>query len=163
MGFTPDDKIDRWMKAAGQVGKSQSVRQRVVIAGEFLEKTARMSEAQACGCLTGIDFSKPVKMIRLPDSIYVQYVQKHNGIWFTDTGLTPDLVGLAGGKRTRKLFKPVGVVHALQSTARAIKDTWTTDRLFQSISPAARGKLGQMTRGGGTQYIVFDKFRMQQI
>ena len=163
MGMTPQDKIARWVKAAGQTGKPQPVVDRVVIAGEFLEKTARMSEGDACSCLTGIDFSKPVQVVRLPDSVYVQYEQQHRGVWFTDTGLTPDLVGLADGRRVRKLFTPLGIVHALQSTARSIKDTWTADRLFQSLSPSARGKLGQMTRGGGTQYVVHDKFAMKEV
>lgn len=163
MGVTPADKIARWVKAAGQSGKPKPVIDRVVIAGEFLEKTARMNEANACSCLTGIDFSKPVTVVRLPDSVYVQYVQRHRGIWFTDTGLTPDLVGLAQGRRTRKLFTPRRTVHALQSKARSVKDTWTADRLFQSLSPAARGKFGQLTRGGGTQYVVHDKFGMNEI
>ena len=163
MGLTPQDKIARWVKAAGQTGKQQPVVDRVVIAGEFLERTARMNEADACSCLTGIDFSKPVAVVRLHSSIYVQYEQQHRGIWFTDTGLTPDLIGLADGRRVRKLFMPIGIVHALQSTARSIKDTWTADRLFQSLSPAARGKMGQMTRGGGTQYIVHDKFAMKEV
>ena len=163
MGTTPPDTIARWVKAAGQTGKAQPVLDRVVIAGEFLEKTARMSEWDACSCLRGIDFSRPVSVVRLPNSVYVQYEQQHRGVWFTDTGLTPDLVGLADGRRIRKLFRPLGVVHALQSTARSIKDTWTADRLFQSLSPAARGKLGQMTRGGGTQYIVHDRFAMREI
>jgi hypothetical protein len=122
-----------------------------------------MSEAETCSCLSGIDFSHPVTVVRLPDGIYVQYQQQHRGIWFTSTGLTPDLVGLAAGRRTRKLFSPRGTVHALQSTARSIKDTWTADRLFESISPAARGRLGQMTRGGGIQYVVPDKFAMKEI
>lgn len=163
MGITPEDKIERWMKAAGQTGKSNAVRDQVVIAGDFLEKTARMNEADACSCLSGIDFSKPVTVVKLKKSVYVQYVQQHKGVWFTDTGLTPDAVGLAGGKRIRKLFVPVGVVHALKSTARSIKDYWTVDRLFQSVSPASRGKLGQMTRGGGAQYIVFDKSQMKEL
>lgn len=163
MGKTPEEKIARWMQAAGQSGKSPAVRDRVVTAGEFLEKTARMTERETSSCLSGIDFSKPVSVVPLPPSVYVQYVQQHQGVWFTDTGLTPDLVGLAEGKRIRKLFTPAGTVHALKSTARSIKDTWTADRLFQSISPAAKGKLGQMTRGGGTQYIVFDKFRMKEV
>lgn len=163
MGMTPADKVARWTRAAGQTGKAQPVVDRVVTAGEYLEKTARMSEADACSCLTGIDFSMPVSVVRLPDSIYVQYAQQHRGIWFTDTGLTPDLVGLAAGHRTRKLFRPLGIVFALQSTARSIKDTWTVDRLFQSISPIARGKLGQLTRGGGVQYIVHDRFAMKEI
>jgi hypothetical protein len=163
MGVTPPDKISRWVKAAGQSGKPKPVIDRVVIAGEFLEKTARMNEANACACLTGIDFSKPVAVVRLPGSVYVQYVQRHRGVWFTDTGLTPDRVGLAQGRRTRKLFTPRRVVHALRSRARSVKDTWTADRLFQSLPPAARGKLGHMTRGGGTQYVVHDKFGMNEI
>jgi hypothetical protein len=163
MGLTPPDKIARWVRAAGQTGKPQPVLDRVITAGEFLERTARMSEADACSCLTGIDFSMPVTVVRLPQSVYVQYEQQHRGVWFTDTGLTPDLVGLAEGRRKRKLFTPVGTVHALQSTARSVKDTWTADRLFESVSPAARGRLGQMTRGGGTQYIVHDKFAMKEI
>jgi hypothetical protein len=163
MGTTPPDKIARWVKAAGQTGKPQPVVDRVVIAGEFLEKTARLNESDACSCLTGIDFSKPVSVVRLPTSVYVQYQEQHRGAWFTDTGLTPDQVGLADGRRIRKLFTPIGAVHALQSTARSIKDTWTVDRLFQSLSPGAQGKLGQMTRGGGTQYVVHDKFAMKEI
>ena len=163
MGRTPEDKIGRWMAAAGQTGKCDNVRARVVTAGEFVEKTPRMDERSACSCLTGIDFSKSVKLVRLPSKVYVQYLAKHKGMWFTDTGLTPDLVGLAEGKRTRKLFTPVGLVHALKSTARAIKDTWTYDRLFQSIAPTARKKMGQLTRGGGVQYIVFDKHRMKAV
>jgi hypothetical protein len=122
-----------------------------------------MSESDTCSCLTGIDFSKPVSVVRLPNSIYVQYEQQHRGVWFTDTGLTPDLVGLADGRRVRKLFTPIGVVHALQSTARSIKDTWTADRLFQSLSPVTQAKMGQMTRGGGIQYVVHDKFAMKEI
>ena len=163
MGMTPPDRIARWVKAAGQTGKPQPVLDRVVTAGEFLERTARMSESDACSCLSGIDFSKPVVVVRLPDSVYVQYLDHHKGVWFTDTGLTPDAVGLAEGRRTRKLFRPLGIVHALQSTARSIKDTWTADRLFQSLSPAARGRLGQFTRGGGTQYVVHDRFAMKEI
>lgn len=163
MGITPDEKIGCWLKAAGQANKGLVVEKRVVAAGEFLEKTGRMTEEEACSCLTGIDFSLPVTVVRLPTSVYVQFVQQHKGVWFTDTGLTADDVGLAEGKRVRKLFIPVGVVPALKSTARSIKDTWTADRLFQSMSPMARGRLGQMTKGGGTQYIVFDKMRMREV
>jgi hypothetical protein len=163
VGTIPADKIQRWLRGAGQAGKSQAVIDRVLTAVEFLERTARMSEPQACSCLTGIDFSMPVSVVRLPPKVYVQYANAHNGIWFTDTGLTPDLVGLAEGRRVRKLFTPIGTVHALKSTARAIKDTWTPDRLFQSIAPAAAGRLGQLTRGGGTQYVVHDKSAMKEL
>jgi hypothetical protein len=164
MGQTPTDKIERWVSAAGQTGKSQVVIDRVAAAGEFLEKTARLNEAQACQCLTGIDFSKAVEVVRLPNHLYVQYVQKHRGMWFTDTGLTPDAVGLADGKRVRTLFKPAGGVVALKSKARAVKDTWTIDRLFQSLSPSSKKKvMGQLTQGGGTQYVVANKFAMEEV
>ena len=66
MGITPTDKINRWVKAAGQTGKSKSVIDRVVVAGEFLEKTGRMSGYQACGFLTGIDFAKPCLLYTSP-------------------------------------------------------------------------------------------------
>jgi hypothetical protein len=145
------------------MGKPQPVLNRVAVAGEFLERTARMNESDACERLTGIDFSQPVTVLKLPSSVFVQYVQKHRGVWFTDTGLTPDLVGLAEGKRVRRLFVPVGAVPALASTARAIKDTWTADRLFQSLSPTTRMKMGQLTRGGGKQYIVGDRFAMRPL
>lgn len=166
MGITPTDKINRWVKAAGQTGKGKSVIDRVVVAGEFLEKTGRMSEYQACGCLTGIDFSKPVEVVRLPDKVYVQYVQQHQGIWFTDTGLAPDAVGLAQGNRRRKLFRPSGMVHALKSTARSIKDSWTVGRMEQSVVSKKSGQapsFGQHTQGGGIQYIVVDKHRMTAV
>ncbi len=163
MGISPTTKIQKWTAAAGQAGKPQPVLDRVVIAGNFLEKTARMTEAAACSCLSGIDFSKEVAVVRLPQAVYVQYGLQHKGAWFTHTGLSPDLVGLAKGRRLRKLYVPVGIVHALRSTARAIKDTWTPDRLFESISPNARHKFGQMTRGGGTQYLVHDRFAMLEL
>lgn len=115
-----------------------------------------MSEAKACECLSGIDFSKSVEVVQLSQKVYVQYLKKHKGIWFTDTGLTPDLIGLAGKTRKRKLFKPAGSVHALKTSARAINDTWTLKNLF-SLSPE---DLNVQTRGGGTQYIPFDKTRM---
>lgn len=107
MGITPPDKIERWMKAAGQSGKGPAVRDRVIVAGEFLEKTTRMQESEVLALLSGIDFSKSVEVVQLPGSVYVQYVQKHKGVWFTDTGLTPDLVGLAEGGRTRNCLPPL--------------------------------------------------------
>lgn len=162
MGVTPQDKIERWMKAAGQTGKSDAVKKRVVTAGEFLEKTARMSEREATSCLSGIDFSKPVEVGLLPNKIYVQFVKQHVGTWFTDTGLTPDQVGLAKGPRTRELFQPIGAVHALKSTASSIRDTWTI-KPDPSLSEAEKRKLATLTRGGGTQYIVFDKHRMKKL
>lgn len=145
--MTSPDKVERWVMAAGQTGKSKSVIDRVITAGDFLEKTGRMSEKEACECLTGVDFSKPVMVVKLTKSIYVQYVQRHKGVWFTDTGLTPDAVGLATGRRLRTLFTPAGTVHALKCTARSITDFWTGDKLFQLGTPAEREKIGQATKG----------------
>lgn len=163
MGATPQHKIARWVAAAGQTGKSQFVIDRIVVAGEFLERTARLSEHSACEMLTGIDFSKPVHVVRLPLGVYVQFGQHHRGLWFTRSGVTPDQVGLSGAGRVRRRFSPIGVVHALESTARAIKDTWTAARSLESISPVAGGRMGELTRGGATQYIVHDRLAMQEL
>ena len=159
MGQTPPDKIARWSAAAGQSGKPPAVLARVVVAGEFLEKTGRLSEAAACECLTGIDFSHPVMVVRLAPGTYVQFTYHHVGAWFTRTGLTPGQVGLAKGQRERRLFKPSGTVWALQSTARPIKDYWTTGHLPQSLDPHSR-RMGELTQGGGPQYFVIDRALM---
>jgi hypothetical protein len=113
--------------------------------------------------LRGIDFSKPVQVCnRLPDGIYVQFVEQHLGSWFMRTGLRPDQVGLSGQGRNRRLYKPVGAVAALESTAAAIKDYWTQKRLLESVDPRS-GESGEVTRGGGTQYLVINKFQMQAV
>lgn len=162
MGKTPQEKIDRWVAAAGQENKGSKVIERVVTAGEFLEKNVRLSENEASKLLKGIDFSKPVDVVKLPQKVYVQYKVKHKGIWFTDTGLTPDAVGLSGCGRKRTLYRPAGTVPALRCKAMAIKDTWTPNRILETLSPESK-RLGQMTSGGGTQYVVGDKSRMEEL
>ena len=189
MGKPSDKQIEAWLAAAGKkqnVGKQ--VLERIIRAGQFIENTARIKNGESL--LSGIDFSKDVVVLnKLPDRVYVQYVSKHRGHWFTDTGLDPDLVGIAAGKRKRKLFRPGGSVAALKSRAASVKDTWTVGRLFDLIDPKnpadqARLKkrfkvqsddemkklvakisrrLGQMTAGGGTQYFVADPSRMKKI
>ena len=207
MGVTPIEKINRWIEAAGQTGKPDSVKKKVIAAGEFLEKTCRASEEQACASLTGIDFSSTVEVDNLQTpSVYVQYAKKHRGEWFTDTGLSTDRVGIVIGSRKRKLFTPSGTVPALKTKARDIRDYWTQDRIFDNLKPYQIGPiarylkvspeellqiaiigdrqdqeslirkaikkeskpilkklLGTSTRGGGTQYLVFDKSRMNEI
>lgn len=162
MGMTPPDKIARWVAAVGQTGKPPAVIGRITMAGEFLEKTGRLSEHDACQCLTGIDFSHPVLVVRLPPGTYTQFAQQHRGAWFTLSGLMPTQVGLAHGNRTPRRFRPEGIVWALQSVARPIKDTWTSSHLEESLDPRS-GKRGEWTIGGGTQYFVIDRWLMKPV
>jgi hypothetical protein len=125
---------------------------------------------EASSWLQGIDFSKSVVVCNhLPDKLYVQFVGKHLGAWFTDTGMTPDQIGLANRRNGPRLFRPAGSVAALESTASSIKDWWSAGRAPDSVVPRAgqdrsgAPRKGQMTRGGGKQYLVINKFQMQQV
>ncbi len=167
MGRTPEALVTQWMKLAGQEGKSGAVRERVKIAGEFLVKSAAMNEKRTQQCFRGIDFSKQVTAVRLPAGVYVQYVLGNVGSWFTETGLTPDLVGVSDMKvgdhgRKRTLFVPNGTVHALQSTAQSIRDTWTFKKLYPGADQALIREMAPLTRGGGTQYFVLEAARMKK-
>ena len=162
MGTPSADKVVKWLAAAGKTANvSPQLRERVITAGQFIENSARAENT--CDLLRGIDFSKPVKVCNcLPQGVYVQFVDHHLGSWFTYKGLLPDQVGLAGGYRERKLFMPIGPVAALESTAKGIKDWWTPGRLKESWDPIQR-KFGQLTSGGGVQYLVINKFQMHRI
>ncbi|MEM0984192.1 MAG: polymorphic toxin type 46 domain-containing protein [Planctomycetota bacterium] len=165
MGKPSEEQIAAWLAAAGKSGKvPPAVRDKIITAAQFIENTARQRDAS--GFLKGIDFSKEVKVLnKLPNKVFVQYVGKHKGMWFTETGLTPDLVGIAEGsettKRLRKLYKPSGNVAALKSTASSVKDTWTIEKVLKIKDPAVKKKV--MTRGGGTQYIVANPQKMTLI
>ena len=189
MGKPSEKQIEAWLAAAGKKKNvSKQVLERIIRAGQFIENTARIKNG--AGLLSGIDFSKDVVVLnKLPDRVYVQYVSKHRGHWFTDTGLAPDLVGIAAGKRKRHLFRAGGSVAALKSRAASVKDTWTVGRLFDLLDPTnpadqakikkhfkgrtpdeikkllvkAAKRMGQMTAGGGTQYFVADPSRMTKI
>ena len=169
-----DPCIDPWLKKLS-VNDAPMRRKGIATSLTFFSRYQTTPD-KACEYLGGIDLSKPVHEIQfLPDRIYVQYIQKYKGIWFTNTGLTPDHVGIAEGKRIRKLFRPSGNVPALKSVARSIKDVWTADRLIKPLKPENVSKLsekgkelmnarqGQLTSGGGTQYIVLDNLRMKEV
>jgi hypothetical protein len=158
-----DEKLARWMEAASKPdGISRDVRQ-VARAGEFLEKTCSVSEERACSVLTTIDFSRPILIVRLPDSVYVQFIAENNDVWFTDTGLAASQLPAARFGRTRKLYRPLGPIPALRATARSINDAWTVDQLFQSSGPRVRAELGAPSRNGGTQYIVLSQRGMREV
>jgi hypothetical protein len=162
MGIAPAHKIDKWLAAAGKSAHvSPEVRERVIVAAQFIENSARLADASPY--LRGIDFSKPVRVCnRLPDGVYVQFVDHHLGSWFTSTGLTPSQVGLARGDRDQRRFRPAGAVAALESTASSVKDFWSGGRRQESVDPRS-GKVGEMTAGGGVQYLVINRFQMQEI
>ncbi len=104
MSKIPDSKMQAWLKATSSEGKGQAVLKRVQLAGEFCERTCRLSETETLNSLSGIDFSSQVLVVRLPKKAYVQYRSRHPNKWFTDTGLTPDQVGIVKGERQRELF-----------------------------------------------------------
>lgn len=163
MGLAPAAKIDRWVTAAGYSTAfvNPSVRERIIIAAKFIENSA--TRADASSLLQGIDFSCPVEVWNsLPDRVFVQFVDHHLGFWFTDTGVTPDRIGLSSRGRTRRCFRPRGSVAALKSTAKGIKDHWSESALPMSLHPES-GRMGEMTSGGGTQYLVIDRFQMEEI
>jgi hypothetical protein len=43
------------------------------------------------------------------------------------------------------------------------KDFWTGDDLFKPGAAAEREKIGQATRGGGTQYVVANQSAMKKL
>jgi len=168
MGAPPAHRIRQWLTAAGKSADTAGpVRDRVIVAGQFIENSGRVPDA--FDLLRGIDFSKPVTVVRqLPMGVYVQFAGRHRGAWFTHAGLTPDQVGLAEGQRVRKLFRPIGAVAALESTARPINDWWTHGRLQEHLDPTGSIRhdtraYGQHTLGGGRQYLVIDRFQMQEL
>jgi hypothetical protein len=162
MGTASPEQISGWLAAAGKSANvSSEVRERIIIAGQFIENSMRRTDASSL--LRGIDFSKPVRVCnRLPDGIYVQFVDHHFGSWFTHIGLRPDQVGLAEGQRKPERFRPVGVVAGLESTASAVKDYWTKGVVHESLDPTS-GRRGQLTQGGGAQYLVLNRFQMEQV
>ena len=168
MGAPPAHRIRQWLTAAGKSADTTGpVRDRVIVAAQFIENSCRIPDA--CDFLRGIDFSKPVTVVRqLPMGVYVQFAGRHRGAWFTQAGLTPDRVGLAEGQRTRKLFRPIGAVAALESTAQPINDSWTHGRREEHVDPTGSMRRGthvhgQHTLGGGRQYLVIDRFQMQEL
>ncbi|MGE3180157.1 MAG: hypothetical protein AB7N71_00880 [Phycisphaerae bacterium] len=189
MGVTPEERIDKWLAAAGKSRRvPQNIRQRVIVAGEFLEKTARIRDAASY--LRGIDFSHPVVVLRqLPDGVYAQY-NVHLGNWFTLVGYPAQRLGISADGKPRTLYRPVGQVAALQSTARTTRDTWTKGRsvnqklrekLLDAVKPMTlldRDKkprslkekekfvdrrLGEDVGGGGIQYFVANKYQMTRV
>ena len=162
----PRPKTDIWMEAADLGADADipaGVARRVISAGEFLEKTAGLSEEAACRYLPGIDFQEPVSVVRLPDSVFVRFEEQFDGIWLTDAGLKPADVRKAGQRRIRKLVTPIGPVPALQCTARNFKDSWKKEDLFPWIAPQVRSQMPSSPRNGGRQYIVLDRTRMKSV
>ena len=163
MNATVCEKEVRRLTAAGaETTESDVFQKRVLAAGEFLENTAGLTEEQICECLAEIDFAFPVIVAKLPRSVFVRS-EDRQGIWFTDTGLSPEDEGFRGGRRLQPLYSPIGVVPALKSTARSIRGRWTRDQILQASPQQAARRMDQRTNGGGAQYIVGGKLRMREL
>jgi hypothetical protein len=93
--------------------------------------------------LTGIDFTKPVRVTTLnPGTTYVQHVAGNVGNYFGNIGATATQLGINPAGRSPMLFTPITPTPALESTAARILDTWTVpSQPYQ-------------TTGGSTQYFI---------
>lgn len=156
-----ENKIERWLDAATLSGEFSAPRASVIRAAEFLEKTLQLSEEDACLWLSRIDFLRPLTVVRLPTSVYVQYEEQEFSVWYTDTGFAPDAVRLVRGRQLRTLFVPHGNVPALKSTPRCEADSWGFNQLFRSVAPEVKKKMGTPTPGAGVRYLVLDPVRMR--
>jgi len=161
--MTQEEKICLWMEAASLNNDGSAVARRVIVVGEFLEKVGQLNDQSLCRCLAGINFQMPVTVVRLPDSVFIQAVLGEMNVWYTDTGLSPGVVGRAHGGRSRKLFIPICSIPALKITTHSPEDSWTTDRLIRSFAAEAGGRAEQINRGAGNQYVVFDRNRLKEI
>lgn len=156
-----ENKVERWLDAATLSGEFSAPRASVIRAAEFLEKTLQLSEEDACQWLARIDYSRPLTVVRLPTSVYVQHTEQEFSLWYTDTGFSPDVVRLARGRQLRTLFIPHGNVPALKSTPRCEADRCGINQLFQSVAPEVKKKMGTPTPGAGIRYLVLDPVRMR--
>jgi len=159
----PPEKLACWIQAAELPHHSATIEQRVIRAGEFLEITSGLSEEDACQLLPSIDYSQPITVARLPDSVYIRCQDRDHSAWFTDTGLTAEMLKEAGGPRSRSLYRPLGNIAALKSSARDFKDSWEPRHLFHAIATPQMDQFSRSSRHGGNQFMVLNTTRMRDV
>lgn len=97
--------------------------------------------------LKGVDFSKPVKITRLPPKTPLIQYQKPGdpvGNYFAPPGTPAKKLGIDPTGKVSKPYTTTKEIEVLESTTSPIKDKWSTP-----------GKT-VITEGGGTQYVVKD-------
>lgn len=102
------------------------------------------SADRAMGHLAGIDYTKPVAIVEIPQGTQLaQHVAGGRvGNYFAPSGTPAEMLGINPAGRTPLLFEAAESTSALKSTAAPIVDNWTVPGEAFSAS------------GGGTQFFV---------
>lgn len=134
---------------AAQAGDSVAAQAaRRLVAEDYYVNQAGWAPGRAASHLNGIDWSKPVQVVKLPAGELDQWVAANGklGNYFAPKGTQAGELGINPAGRNLGTFKmPPG--EGLQSTAAPILDTWSDPlRPYQA-------------RGGGTQIFVSDAQR----
>lgn len=163
--------------------KPESVRARMEGAGKFLLNafgqagSAGLAMKETINAFRGIDFSTPVRIVRLDpweNHVFIQWFRGRLGNWFSKPGCSVDRLGIVKGGspnaagvfsngRSYRLYrlKQMWQVDALESTASSVMDTWSdTDKnvilaLLTSQNPqSVKRTVGTIAGGGGLQYFI---------
>ncbi|MDA7504142.1 hypothetical protein OAF98_00785 [Planctomicrobium sp.] len=160
----PNQKeLQHWMESAAQFGDSDQIQQQIIRAGKFMKELGALQTEEICRYLAMIDFSMSITVVRLPNSVFVQYQEENQNYWYTDIGYSSENVAHASRLRRRLLFTPRAVAPALKLTALDIKDSHSIQGIFTSLSPSVKAKFGQPARGAGTQYLMLKPNLMKEI
>lgn len=157
------EEIQLWMESAAQFGDSEQIQQQVVRVGKFMKELGNLQTEEICRYLSVIDFSMSITVVRLPNSVFIQYQAENQNYWYTDIGYSSEKVSQASRLRRRRLFTPRAVAPALKLTALDIKDSHSIQDIFTSLSPSAKAKFGPLSRDAGKQYLMLKPNLMKEI
>ncbi len=157
------EELQLWMVSVAQFGACEQIQQQVVRVGKFMKELGNLQTEEICRYLSVIDFSMSITVVRLPNSVFIQYQEENQSYWYTDIGHSSEEVAQASRLRRRKLFTPRAVAPALKLTALDIKDSHSIQEIFTSLSPSVKAKFGQSSRGAGTQYPMLKPNLMKEV
>ncbi|MEC4594653.1 polymorphic toxin type 46 domain-containing protein [Nitrospirillum amazonense] len=127
--------------------------QRKALAKNFYEQ-AGWSERRIADHLKGIDFTKPVDVVTLPEGTsVVQHVLPGGkvGNYFAPPGTPASSLGINPANRVPTMFTLSQDTQVLRSTAAPVQDTWTVPgQVFDA-------------EGGGTQYFTTNPSNFTQV
>jgi filamentous hemagglutinin len=121
------------------------VAERQALARNFYETNTNWDAARIDSHLSGIDFTKPVDVVNIPEGSQLSqwnFPGGRVGNYFTDVGNGPGGLGVYTNGRVESVFQFNSSATALRSTAANISDTFSVPGL--SIEAP----------GGGTQYFI---------
>ena len=134
-------------KKAGQKTVAETIAERRALARKFYED-AGMDPKKIDSHLEGIDFTKPVEVVKLePGTTLTQYKYPDRpvGNYFCPEGSSPKTLGIDPAGRVPVEFKATEPIQVLKSSAADLKDWNGGDAIF---------------KGGGTQYFIPQKSTM---